>query len=472
MDTYDLAILGQGSAAFAAAIKANDLGIKTAMIGTNLTKGTVLGGTCVNVGCIPSKRLITVGTQFQNTEQNSLEGISYGQDKLDFKRVIEQKDSLVRKFRRDKYRHVLDNLKHITYYNTLGTFTSKNTISVENKTLKARQFILATGARARVPPIPGIDKVDYLTNEEALSLKELPESLCVIGGRALGLEFAQMYAQFGSHVTILQRGKRILPEDEPVVSEAMTRYLEQLNITIQIGVRIESIQQSGKTKIINYNTHRKNSKLKTEQVLLATGRSPNTEHLDLTVAGVETDQNGFIKINREMQTSAKHICAAGDVTGEPMLETLAAKEGAIAVENSFSTGKKRSIDVDEVPSAVFTYPEFAKVGITEATAHARGIKCSCVTLPFNLVPKAHVIEELRGLVKMVIDVETKRILGVHIVAPHAADLIHEAVLAVKFKLTIDDLINTVHVFPTLSESLKLTAQSFYRDVEDLSCCIE
>jgi mercuric reductase len=472
VNEYELVILGQGSAAFAAAIKADDLGIKTAMVGRNVTNGTVLGGTCVNVGCVPSKRLITVGTLFHNANHNSFEGISYDLGRLDFKRVMRQKDALVRRFRRDKYRKVLDHLKNVKFFEGLGKFTSKTTVRVENAAIRSRRFIVATGARASVPAIPGLDKVDFLTSEEALSLKELPESLCVIGGRALGLEFAQMYAHLGSEVTVLQRSRRILPENEPVVSQALTDYLEKSGIAVRTGVNISSIQQIGKNKIIHYTSHGRLSKVRSEQVLLATGRLANTEGLGLPIAGVETDRKGFVKVNSEMQTSSNNAWAAGDVTGEPMLETVAAKEGSIAVENAFAKNRERRMNFDEVPSAEFTYPEVARVGLTEAQAHERRIRCNCTTLPFDLVPKAHIIRDLRGLVKMVIDAETKRILGVHIVAPNAADMIHEAVLAIKFKLTIDNLIDTVHVFPTLSESLKLAALSFYRDVGSLSCCTE
>lgn len=172
-----------------------------------------------------------------------------------------------------------------------------------------------------------------------------------------------------------------------------------------------------------------------------------------------------------MQTSAAHVWAAGDVIGEPMLETVAAKEGAVAVSNAFGDGKKR-IDFDEVPRAVFTYPEVASVGLTDAEANGKGIRCACGVLPLDLVPKAHVIGDTRGLIKLVADSKTRRVVGLHILAPHAADLIHEGVLAVKFRLTIDDIIDTVHVFPTLSEAIKLAAQSFYRDVGKMSCCTE
>lgn len=469
--SYELIILGQGSGAFAAAIKANELGVKTAMVGANATKGTVIGGTCVNVGCVPSKRLITVGTLFHNATDNSFEGIHYSKGKLNFKQVIQQKDELVRRFRREKYANVLKNLEKVTHYKALGKFISKNEVEVGNESLTGDRFLIATGAKANVPKLKGIENVDYLTNEEALSLKELPGSMCVIGGRALGLEFAQMYAQLGTDVAVLQRSNRILPDGEPEVSQVLTEQLKDMGIAIHTNVSLNWVGKKGSRKIVNASVNGKSFNVSCEQLLFATGRTPNTNHLDLPRAGVETNEHGFIVVNEEMQTSAPHIWAAGDVIGEPMLETIAAKEGAVAVGNAFGQERKKII-FDEVPSAVFTYPEVANVGLTEAQAEERGIKCSCTVLPLDLVPKASVIGETRGLVKLVINRETKQIIGLHIVAPHAADIIHEGVLSVKFKLTIDNIIDTVHVFPTLSEGIKLAAQSFYKDVGQLSCCTE
>jgi len=316
-----------------------------------------------------------------------------------------------------------------------------------------------------------LEKIDYLTNEEALSLKELPQSMCVVGGRALGLEFAQMYAHFGTKVIVLQRSERILPEDEPEISEALRKYLEDEGITIYTGTKINYVDKKGENKIINFSVDNETITIECEQLLFATGRKPNTDDLGLDKVGVETDEGGFIKVNNEMQTSAHHAWAAGDVIGEPMLETIAAKEGVTAVENAFTENKKK-INFKDVPHAVFTYPEVASVGLTDAEAIQKGIKCTCVVLPLEFVPKAHVIGDLRGLVKLVVDRETKKIQGVHILAPHAADIIHESTLGVKFGLTIDDIIDTVHVFPTLSEAIKLAAQSFYKDVSKLSCCVE
>jgi len=344
-------------------------------------------------------------------------------------------------------------------------------VKVGGRTVSGRKFVIATGARGNVPQIAGIEKVDYLTNEEALNLPRLPESLIVVGGRALGLEFAQMYSRIGSKVTLLQRSDRILPDYEPEISTGLRSYLEEEGIRIHTGVQVRGVLQRGEMKVVETTVNGVRKNFMAEQLLFATGRTPNTDRLDAEKAGVRLDERGFVKVNREMQTSAPHVWAAGDVIGEPMLETIAAKEGAVAVNNAFGENK-RHIDFNEVPRAVFTSPEVASVGLTEAEANGQGIRCSCGTLPFDLVPKAHIIGDTRGLIKLVADNKNKRIVGVHIMGPHAADMIEEGVLAVKFKLTVDDIIDTVHVFPTLSESIKLAAQSFYKDVGKLSCCIE
>lgn len=471
MKNYELVILGQGSAAFAAAIKANELGIKTAMVGGNETNGTVIGGTCVNVGCVPSKNLITVGNIFYQPTHASFSAVKYGETKLGFKKAITEKDALVRKLRKEKYADVVEELDNIEYIEQRGRFISGNEIKVGQTTLKGEKFVIATGARARILSVKGVEKVDYLTNEEALSLKDRPESMVVIGGRALGLEFAQMYAHFGTRVTVLQRSDRILPEYEPEISDALKRYLQDEGIEVHTGANLKEVSQLGETKIVRAAMKGKAKEFRADQLLFATGRIPNTDYLDAVKAGVHLDDDGFVKVNEEMQTSAPHIWAAGDVIGEPMLETVAAKEGAVAVNNAFSKDKKK-INFNEVPSAVFTYPEVASVGLTDMQANGQGIKCACGILPLDLVPKAHVVGDTRGLVKLVANTKTKQIVGVHILAPHAADLIHEGVLAVKFKLTIDDIIDTVHVFPTLSEAIKLAAQSFYKDVSKISCCTE
>lgn len=440
-------------------------------MGGKATKGATIGGTCVNVGCVPSKNLIMVGNAFHEAAQSPFEAIEYGRTKLDFRKAIAEKDALVREMRKSKYADVVGRLRNVEYIAERGRFLSKNEVKAGDKTIRGKKFLIAVGAKAKRLRVKGIEDVDYLTNEEALSLKELPESLIVIGGRALGLEFAQMYSHLGTKVTVLQRSDRILPEGEPEISDALRGYLQDEGIGIETGVELMSVSRSGGTKAVRASVRGKEREFRADQLLLAVGREPNTAYLEVQKAGVQLDDKGFVKVNNEMQTTSPYVWAAGDAIGEPMLETIAAKEGAVAVSNAFGDGK-RKIDFNEVPRAVFTNPEVASVGLTDAEANGRGIKCTCGILPMGLVPKAKIIGDTRGLIKLVADRETKRVVGLHIVAPHAADLIHEGVLAVKFRLTIDDIIDSVHVFPTLSEGIKLAAQSFYRDVGALSCCTE
>ncbi|MGC8516779.1 MAG: mercury(II) reductase [Candidatus Acidifodinimicrobium sp.] len=471
MEEYEYAIIGQGAAAFAAAIKADEMGIKTVMIGKNETKGTLLGGTCVNVGCVPSKRLITVGNLLDRFNKNRFYGLSYSVKVNNFNKIMRDKEFLVGSMRFAKYQKVLGKLKNVKYVNGFASFENKNILSVNGKRIKAKKILIATGARTRILDITGLDKVNYLTNEEALSIRRLPRSIIIIGGRALGLEFAEMFTHFGVKTTLLQRSDRILPNWEPEVSYYLEQYLKEEGVNIITNVNIKEISKDGKSTKVSFSVGDKSREVKADKILLATGRAPNIEKLKLEKIGVETDKGNFIRIDRYMRTSIEDIYAAGDVTGEPMLEALAAAEGNKATINAFSD-EKTSIDLNSVPSAVFTFPEAARVGLTDEEANSSGIKCACNTVLFKDLAKAGIIKDSRGLIKMVIDAKTKRILGVEIVGENAADLIHESTLAVKFNLTIDDIIDTVHMFPTLSEITKLAALSFYHNIEDLSCCSE
>ena len=471
MEEYEYAIIGQGAAAFAAALKADELGIKTVMIGKNETAGALLGGTCVNVGCVPSKRLITVGNFLSNINKKRFDGLQYSTKIENFSKIMQDKTFLVRSMRFSKYQKVLGKLKNVEYINGFASFKDKNTLVVNGQEIKAKKILIATGARAKIPEIDGIDKIKYLTNEEALSLKRLPKSMIIVGGRALGLEFAEMFMHFGVKVTLLQRSDRILPNWEPEVSYYLEQYLKKEGINIITNVRIDKVSGSKGAVKIYFSANGKEQEVKADKILLATGRTPNIEKLNLNGLGIKLNEYGFIKTDRCLETSVKGVYAAGDVTGEPMLEALAAAEGNKATVNAVK-GKKLAIDLNSVPSAVFTFPEAARVGLTDKEANGKGIKCACNPVMFKDLAKAGIIKDTRGLIKMVINAKTKRILGVEIVGESAADLIHEAVLAVKFKLTIDDIIDTVHMFPTLSEIMKLGALSFYHNVEDLSCCSE
>jgi mercuric reductase len=295
--------------------------------------------------------------------------------------------------------------------------------------------------------------------------------MVIMGGRALGLEFAQMYAHMGTHVTLLQRSEQIIPEEEPSISDGLRFYLEEEGIKIYTEAHVKRVFEKNGEKTVIATSSGKEFKAKGDELLIATGREPNTKDLEPAAAGVGLRDDGAIKVNREMHTTAPHIWAAGDVIGEPMLETIAGKEGATAAENAL-LGTHKKIDFLPVPRAIFTSPQVATVGLTEKEAIEKGYNCSCRTLEMSKVPKAEVIRETRGLIKMVADGKTGRILGVHILADNAADIIHEGVLAVKYKLKVDDIVDTVHVFPTLAESIKWVALSFKKDPDSLSCCSE
>ena len=467
MENYDLVIIGGGAGGFAAATKASDRGVKAVIINSGLP----LGGTCVNVGCVPSKILLEIASEFYNPQHPRFEAVRNGYSStFSFETAIREKDELVAALQESNYKRVAEGLG-IPVIEGRAKFISSSRVEVDGQTLEAGKFIIATGSRSRILPFKGVNEVHYITNREALSLSSLPKSMIVIGAGPLGLEFAQMYARFGTKVTLLEKENQIMPLAELEIADELRRCLEAEGIEIHTGVDVEELREEGNLKIVAARVGKRQIVLKGEQLLLATGVTPNTEELSLDKAGVETERGGFIRVSEEMRTSTPGIWAAGDVVGKAFLETVAAKEGNIAASNALE-GTKRALDYDSVPKAVFTDPQVASVGLTEEEYMRRYNVCACRTIEIAQVPKAMAIKETRGKVKMVIDPKTEAVVGVHMVAPMAADLIHEAALAVKFELTIDDIIDTVHVFPTMIEAIKRVAQSFKRDISKMSCCVE
>jgi len=338
-----LVILGSGSAAFAAAIKAADHGAKTAMI-----ERSTLGGTCVNVGCVPSKNLLRAGELRYYDSHREFPGITPGKTNLEFDRIIEQKNQIVRGLRKEKYADVLRSLPSTKLFRGNARFVSRTRVKVDGINVDGRKFVVATGSSPRIPSIAGIESVDYLTNVEALNLRSKPASMVVLGGRALGLEFAQMYSHMGTRVTLLQRSDRIIPEEEPEVSEALQQYLENEGIEIRTGVQVKRVYQTQGEKVIVARDKSREFEARGSELLVATGRDPNTSLLGLETVPIELRKDGAVKVDREMHTTARQVWAAGDVIGEPMLETAAAKEGATAAENAL-LGTHRKIDFLPVP---------------------------------------------------------------------------------------------------------------------------
>lgn len=463
---FDLVILGSGSAAFAAAIKASELGARVAM-----TENGTIGGTCVNVGCIPSKNLIHAAELYYAPTHTAYTGLRMQSGKLDFAALIRQKEQLVKKLRQKKYIDIAEGDEKITILRGPSRFVAKNQVQVGDQIVEAPRFLIATGSRACIPNFPGIDKVKYLTSTEAFELKELPKSMIIIGGGFIALELGQMFHRFGTKATILERGGHVLSGFDEEVADSIQKILIEEGVSIHThAVAIQVVQKAkGIQVVVTVNGTQR--KITAEQLLVACGRIPNSDGLGLEKVGVEVDEKGFVKVNEELKATADHIWAAGDVTGPPLATPVGAREGVIAAENMLH-GSHLKIDYTAIPRAVFTDPEVAAVGLSAAEARTQGMEVEADCLDLQHVPKAAAIYQAKGLVKMVIEQNTKRIVGVQLVANRGADIIHEAAMAVKYQLTAKDLINTVHVYPTMSEAIRMAAQMFTKDVSKLSCCAE
>lgn len=467
MKTFDLVIIGGGAGAFGAAIRADELKAKTAVINAGLP----LGGTCVNVGCVPSKTLLYAGEIMHLARNHGIPGIELAVKNFDFRKVVQDELALVEKLRNEKYSKVLKNLEHVTYIEGRAKFASPHEIEVNGETLRAQKIIIATGSTAAVPSIEGIRETGFVTHIEALALERQPKELIIIGGGPLGLEFSQMYSRFGTKVTLLKRSPSIYHTSESELTERLAQILSQEGIAIKRGVQIRKAWVEGGRKNVSFTLEGTEERVSADEILLASGKTPNTAGLALDKANVKIGGNQAIVVNEFLQTSNADVFAAGDAADLPLrLETTAGHEGTLAAENALS-GSRKAIDYDTVPYTIFTDPQLAGVGLTEEEQMKRFGTCMCRTVPFADVPKAIITKRTEGLIKMAIHPETKQITGVHILAPHAGELVAQAMMLVKNKNTIDDVVDSLPMFPTLSESIKLAALSFTKDISKLSCCI-
>ena len=400
---------------------------------------------------------------------NKIEGLKFNVTEFDFGKLVKQKEELVERLRVEKYEKVLQQIENVDFFDGLAKFVSPHKIQVNHETLYGEKIIIATGASPRILNVTGIDEIDVLDNVKVMNLKKLPKSLLIVGGRAQALEFAQMFGHLGSEVTVLQRSRRILPDAEPEISIKLKEYLMREGINILTNSVPVKFERYGDSIRATFKQGEEIKQIEIEKVLMATGRTPNTKSLGLEKIGVNLNPDGSVRVNKRMETSVSHIYVAGDIKGKPMLETVAAREGYIVATNALSK-KKLEIDYCIIPSAVFTTPQVASVGYTDKIANELGFTCRCSTVKFRHIPKALILFDERGLIKIVIDAKTERILGVHVLSSNATDIIMEGVLAVKYNLTLDDIIETTHVFPTLAEALKIGALSFKKDINKLSCC--
>ncbi|PCI88745.1 MAG: mercury(II) reductase [Hyphomicrobiales bacterium] len=462
--SYDVAVIGAGSAGFSAAITAADEGASVVLIG----HGTI-GGTCVNVGCVPSKAMIrAVEIMHSARVSDRFDGVEASAKITDWAAVIRQKQALVDDLRTAKYIDVLPNYEAIKYMEGVAQFQADGSLTVNGEVITASKIIIATGSRPHVPDISGIESIMWLDSTSALELEVLPESMMIMGGGYVGVELAQMFSRAGVKVTVVTRS-RLLPEAEPEIAEALTQYFEAEGISIITGVTYDCFEKSGKNIILHGQKSGEPVKIISERLLLTTGRVPNTSSLNLHNAGIKMDAHGGIVTDRTMQTSQENIYAAGDVTGRDQFVYMAAYGAKLAAKNA-TNGERLVYDNSTMPTVVFSDPQVASVGLTEYSANEQGIETITSILPLKYVPRALAARDTRGLIKLVADKNNKKLLGAHILAPEGADSIQTAAMALKAGMTYDDLGSMIFPYLTTVEGLKLAAQTFEKDVAKLSCC--
>ncbi len=462
-DRFDLAVIGAGSAGFSAAITAADQGAHVALIG----HGTI-GGTCVNVGCVPSKTMIRVAEALHGAHAAArFDGIVAESRVVDWRKLVAQKDELVGTLRQQKYIDLLPAYNSIAYLEGAARFGADG-IAVNETTLSAAKTIIATGSSAADPKIPGLDNISYLTSTTALELTKLPRSLLVIGGGYIGCELAQMFARAGVEVSLVTRS-RLLPEAEPEISEALTEYFKDEGITYRSGLSYRQIVATTSGAALTIDQGGNVETIEAQAVLVTTGRRPNTVGLGLAEAGIMLGEHGGVLIDDRMRTTIPGVYAAGDVTGQDQFVYMAAYGAKLAALNALN-GDSLSYDNSAMPWVVFTDPQVAGVGLSETAAQSAGYTTKVSVLPLNHVPRALAARDTRGLIKLVADTKTDRLLGAQILAPEGADSIQTAVLAIKLGMTAKQLGETIFPYLTTVEGLKLAAQTFDMDVTKLSCC--
>jgi mercuric reductase len=460
---YDVAVIGAGSAGFSAAITAAGEGAQVALIG----HGTI-GGTCVNVGCVPSKTMIRAAEALHGARAaHRFAGITGTAEITDWRRVIADKDDLVATMRQKKYTDLLPEYNSVAYLEGAARLTSDG-VAMNGTTIPVAKTIIATGSEPSLPRIPGAESVRYLTSTTALELNELPRSLMVIGGGYIGCELAQMFARAGTKVTIVTRS-RLLPEAEPEISEALTGYFRDEDITVLTGLSYKRIDHSDGAVVLAIEKDGHAQTVTAEHVLFTTGRTPNTEGLGLQEVGIALTERGGIKVDDRMRTSRPGVYAAGDVTGRDQFVYMAAYGAKLAALNAMN-GDSLVYDNSAMPWVVFSDPQVAGVGLSEAQAKAAGFRTKTSVVPLDQVPRAVAARDTRGLIKLVADAETDRLLGGQILAPEGADSIQTLALALKHAMTARDLGDTIFPYLTTVEGLKLASQSFGKDVTKLSCC--
>jgi len=463
VDGLNIAIIGSGSGAFAAAIRAVDEGAQVTLI----EAGTV-GGTCVNVGCVPSKIMIRAAHVAHTQAASPFSGIRNRPALVDRAALVAQQQQRVEELRLAKYQSIVDANPNINLVQGFVRFKDPHTLIVKRPDgsetpIKADRVLIATGASPAIPPVPGLMESPYWTSTEALVAEDLPEHLIIIGSSIVALELGQAFLRLGSKVTMIARSKVLFRED-PAIGEALEKILVEEGMTILTQTQTQSVDHRG--GIFHIETSA--GVVSGDRLLVATGRRPNTTGMNLDAIGVTLDERGAIQVDDHFRTGAVDVYAVGDCTSLPQLVYVAAATGTRAAINM--TGGDASLDLRTMPAVVFTDPQVATVGLSEAEAHLKGIETDSRTLTLDNVPRALANFDTRGFIKIVAEAGSDRLLGVQAVADQAGELIQAAALAIRNDMTVDDLAGQLFPYLTMVEGLKLCAQTFRKDVKQLSCC--
>ena len=453
---FDLVVIGAGPGGYTAAIKAAQLGMKTAIV----EKDQALGGTCLNVGCIPSKALLSSTELYREAQKHfGSHGISVDGLSMDVGAMMKRKDGVVRKMARGI--DYLMNKNGIERVVGLGRIAGPNEVEVtdgkKKQSLKTKRILIATGSSVAGLPFLEIDGETILSSDHAIALGQAPESMVVIGGGAIGLELGSVWARLGTKVTVVEFLPRIAAMFDEDITQALQKLLQKQGIKFHLGTGVESAEKTKGGVRLTAVRGDKKVELEAEKVLVAVGRKPNTGGLGAAEAGVELDERGCIKTNAEWQTNVPGIYAIGDVVAGPMLAHKAEQEAVAAVERM--AGQAGSVNYDAIPSVIYTAPEVAAVGLTEAEARANGHEVAMGVFPFQANGRAVAGGHADGLAKVIADKASDRVLGAQILSANASELIAEAVLLMEFGGSAEDLARTIHAHPTMSEGLREAAHA-------------
>ncbi len=459
-DGLHVAIVGTGSGAFAAAIKAVEQGAKVTII----EGADIIGGTCVNIGCVPSKIFIRGAHIAYLQGHHAFNGLPLNTPVIDRKAMVTQQQEWVGKLRYSKYESILETNPGINLMRGLARFKDATTLIVtktdgSEREIKADRYLLAVGARPMVPDIKGLADTPYWSSTEALVAEQIPEHLVVLGGSVVALELAQAFRHIGSRVTIMARST-LLSKEDLQIGEGLKSVFEDEGINVELHTVPNAISHDGQT----FTVSTEKGDVQCDQLLVATGRQSNADTLNLETTGVETSASGNIVIDDHMRTNVENIYAAGDCTSQPQYVYVAAAAGTRAARNM--TGDDVAIDLSVMPAVVFTDPQVATVGLTEQQA----LNVESRTLDLENVPRALANMDTRGFIKLVAEKESGRIVGCQVLAHEGGEIIQTAVLAIRNRMTIQDLADQLFPYLTMVEGLKLTAQTFNKDVKQLSCC--